>query len=130
MKKMLVWVFVGAMVLLFSSCGTAFAPLETDKVEKITLWTQEAEVELAAEDIQTVVDLYNTSVYGGKATGEGGTPDWGLYIHLKNGDTMCVNQFFGEFEVFIEDKAGFYLENEAFYTHLSTLAETLLPSAA
>lgn len=112
MKKL--FIFITLMVFLFSGCNNSFFKIDNTEVEKIIIWTHSSERELTANETANIIELYNTSTYDGKATGGGGTPDFGVRIILKNNDIITVNDFGGNFEVFMKNRA-FYLENEVLY---------------
>ena len=68
-----------------------------------------------------IIEEYNKSKYGRRATGEGGTPDFGLIIFFKNGQKTLVNDFYGKVEV-SHNKKSFYLENENLYHLIKELS--------
>ena len=69
-----------AMVLSFTGCSHSFSSIEPNEVEKIIIWTHQSERELSKDNCVKIINQYNESVYGGEATGEGGTPDFGIII--------------------------------------------------
>ena len=97
--------------------------MDINRVDKIILWTHESERQLTAEETSDIISQYNASEYGGKATGEGGTPDFGLRIFTQDGEAVRMNDFYGKFEVFTEE-GTFYLLNEQLYQFIKNLSET------
>lgn len=95
--------------------------MDINRVDKIILWTHESERQLTAEETSDIISQYNASEYGGKATGEGGTPDFGLRIFTQDGEAVRMNDFYGKFEVFTEE-GTFYLLNEQLYQFIKNLA--------
>ena len=88
-------------LLSFSACGNSFEHIELDDVESIRVWLYDDDGaynyrDLTQGEIMSFVELYNTSTYIGKATGEGGTPQFGATIKLKNNRTLSVNEFGGQ----------------------------------
>lgn len=111
------------ILLLFSGCGYSFSAIDSADVEKMIVWTHESRRELSEEEISGLMAQYNASSYGGKATGEGGTPDFGIKIVLRNGKELFVNDFYGKVEV-IGDDRSFYLENPDLYKRMKEAAYT------
>lgn len=119
MKKLLVLM---AFILL-TGCSNSFSAIHRDAVENIVVWTHESERKLTEAEALKAIEQYNMSEYGGRATGEGGTPDFGLIISLASGEIINVNDFYGKVEVFTQDKS-FYLENENLYNFVKELSES------
>lgn len=130
MKKALHLSLVVVMLLLlgaglfFALSAPRFQAVDAARVESVTVWNHETDRQLSAEETATVMQVYNGATYGGKATGEGGTPDFGARILLKNGQTILVNDFSGKVEVFTNDLfgRGFYLESATLYSIIEELA--------
>ncbi|MBR2338567.1 MAG: hypothetical protein IKA63_03785 [Clostridia bacterium] len=111
--------------LFFVLSSPQFQAVDTDQVASVTVWNHENDRQLSAEEVTAVIEAYNAAIYGGKATGEGGTPDFGARILLKNGYTILVNDFSGKSEVFTNDLfgRGFYLESAELYGVVEELAK-------
>jgi len=62
-------------------------------VKKAVVWTHQPENQLTEDEVLKIIEEYNKSKYGRRATGEGGTPDFGLIIFFKNGQKTLVNDF-------------------------------------
>jgi hypothetical protein len=111
-----------AMVLSFTGCSHSFSSIEPNEVEKIIIWTHQSERELSKDNCVKIINQYNESVYGGEATGEGGTPDFGIIIFNQNSQVISVNDFHGKLEVLTQNST-FYLENEDLYSLIKALSE-------
>ena len=109
------------ILLFFSGCDNSFSMIDYSDVEKIIIRTHQSEREASEDEASSIIELYNASKYGGKATGEGGTPDFGARIVLKNGNEIRVNDFYGKVEVFAPNKA-FYLESQELYEMIKEAA--------
>ena len=114
-------------VSLFTACRK-MERIEEDQVDKILVWVQNTEeYELTANDSARFIELYNSSKYEGKGTGEGGTPKFGIYVYFRDGSHLCTNDFFGELEVSLysadgNKKAWYYISSEELYPFVSELA--------
>lgn len=118
-------------VSLFTACQK-IERIEENQVEKIVVWSQYAEeYELSADDSARFIELYNSSKYSGKGTGEGGTPKFGIYVYFRDGARLRVNDFDGlgkDFEVSLYNsdgasKAWYYINSEELYNFVSELAD-------
>ncbi len=101
MKKILFLLISFILLLSLSACGASFEHIELDDVESIKIWLYEDDGtynyrNLTQGEIMTFIELYNTSTYVGKATGEGCTPQFGASIELKKDRTLLVNEFCGQ----------------------------------
>ena len=97
-KRILPLLIAILFLLSFSACGNSFEHIELEDVESIRVWLHEDDGaynyrDLTQGEIMSFIDLYNTSTYVGKATGEGSTPQFGATIKLKNNRTLLVNEF-------------------------------------
>ena len=127
-----VLIIVILCVSLFTACQR-FERIETSQVERIVLWTQTTvdEYELNAEESAKFIELFNSSKYAGKGTGEGGTPEFGIRVYFRDGAYLRVNDFAAlgkDLEVSLHDsegkeKAWYYISNEELYTFVSELSE-------
>lgn len=116
MKKIII--FLAVTLFLFCGCSGSLSVIDIADVDKVEIWTPQSRREATAEEVANLIELYNASQYGGKATGEGGTPDFGATILLKNGNEIAVNDFAsGKMEVFSTVET-FYLESQDFYEAL------------
>ena len=100
-KRILPLLIAILFLLSFSACGNSFEHIELDDVESIRVWLHEDDGaynyrDLTQGEIMSFIELYNTSTYVGKATGEGCTPQFGASIELKNDRTLLVNEFCGK----------------------------------
>ncbi len=123
-------VMVIALVLgagfYFGYFGSRFPKLAPDGVASITVWSHDGLRQLDAGEVVTVISAYNTAVYDGRATGEGGTPDFGAEILLTNGKTIWINRFSGSVsEVFTDGlfKRAFYLESASLMSAIEQMAK-------
>lgn len=119
MERILTSIFL--VLFLFSECKSSFSAIERNDVEKIIIWTHESEREASANEISSILKFYNAADYDGKVTGEGGTPDFGLRIVLKNKDEILVNDFHGKVEVSVGNQA-FYLKSQDLYATIEEAA--------
>ena len=111
MKKSITLMF--SLLILLTGCNS-YSTISLTDVESATVWTHESQRNLTEDEISEFLEQYNSSKYGGKSTGEGGTPDFGISITLNDGNEILVNDFYGKAEVYA-DKKSFYLENEELY---------------
>ena len=107
--------------LLLSGCSNSFSVIGYDDVEKIIVWTHQSERKASEDESSSILEQYNASKYSGSSNGEGGTPEFGVRIYLKNGDEINVNDFSGKVEVITKSKS-FYLENQSLYETLKEAA--------
>ena len=110
-------------VLLFASWRGAHQ-IDPVRVEKIVISFNQAEgYELTAAESAAFIKSYNTSAYAGEGTGEGGTPEFGITVHFRDGSILRVNDFSAmgrNFEVSLRDAAGdkkawYYVNSEELY---------------
>lgn len=116
---------------LFTACQRV-AQIEANEVERIAVWTQiTEECELNADDSAKFIELFNSSKYEGKGTGEGGTPEFGICVYFHDGTYLRANDFSGfagrDFEVSFCDSDGnkkewYYISSKEFYTFVLELA--------
>jgi len=105
--------------------------IEEQQVEKISIWTHTIErYELNAEDSAKFIELYNAAKYAGEATGEGGTPEFGIHVSFRDGTQLYVNDFYGKFEVWLDDADGdkkewHYIGSNDLYNFVSELANKI-----
>lgn len=123
-------------VSLFAACQK-MEQFETNQVEKIVVWAQHTEeYELNADDSARFIELYNSSKYGGKGTGEGGTPEFGVTVYFHDGTFMRANDFSaasGDFEITLHDsdgnrKAWYYISSKELYAFVSELLDEVFES--
>ena len=116
MKKIISMLISLILLLSLSACSSSFKHFEIDDVESIGVWIYEDDGthksrELTQDEVIAFLELYNSSTYVSKATGEGCTPRSGASIDLNNGRSMFVNEFCGEADIEME---GYY-SNRAIY---------------
>ena len=118
-------------VLLFTACQR-FVRIEANQVERIAVWTQNMEeCELNVDDSAKFIELFNSSKYEGRGTGEGGTAEFGICVYFCDGTYLRANDFgcLGrDFEVSLHDSDGnkkewYYVNSEELYTFVSELAD-------
>lgn len=128
MKRFFILLYSILLCFSFSACSKNLNTINISQVEKIILWTHKNKYELTAEDSERLIELYNASRYAGKATGEGGTPDFGVTIYFYNQTQLSVNEFAGGiadgslFEVFSSSpfNSAFYLNSSELYSFIIT----------
>jgi len=92
------------LIICIGLCASLFAcnsneRIDEDKVEKIEL----GEYAFSESEIEQFIELFNSASYEGEGTGEGGTPDYIITVHLDDGSYLNINQFGAtdrDFEVF------------------------------
>lgn len=115
---------------LMASCGE-IKKLDQISIEKINIWSGASKIsELSEEQKAEFIKLYNAAEYDGKANGQGGTPQFGIYIDLNDGTKLSVNDFFTKLEVTVRNKKGkikawYYINSKELYTFMSELANEL-----
>lgn len=110
--------------------------IDSDRVEKITVWSHSfEEQELNTRDTETFIKLYNKAKYGGEATGEGGTPEYGVHVYFVDGARLVINQFGyvgHDFEVALYDANGpqndwYYVDSQDLYKFVSEIITNANP---
>ncbi|MCH5183882.1 MAG: hypothetical protein J1E00_06875 [Oscillospiraceae bacterium] len=110
--------------------------IDSDQVEKITVWSHSFdEQELNVRDTETFIKLYNKAKYGGKATGEGGTPEYGVDVYFVDGSRLVINQFGyvgHDFKVALYDANGpkndwYYVDSQDLYEFVSEIITNANP---
>lgn len=118
-------------VSLFTACNK-IDRIEENQVEKIVarVVNSEKEYELTSDDTKKFIELFNTSKYEGKSTGEGGTPEFGISVYFSVGAYLLVNEFDGlrKFEVFFCKADGtqqhsYYISSEELYAFAEEMAD-------
>ncbi len=107
-------IFLMCLALILLTGCDPYSALTPDDVESAMIWTHESQRDMTEDEISKVLEKYNSSEYGGKATGEGGTPDFGISMQLSDGKEIWINDFYGKVEVYA-GKKSFYLENTELY---------------
>lgn len=126
MKKKTMIIAVISLVAIIIALGVWFYVdrvawhIDLEEVDYIVAHTHTTRAILDAEDQVRFVELYNMGTIGGRATGEGGTPDYGFGIHLNDGTDVFVNPFNKQhdFEV-----GAYYIENDALLRFAEMLIE-------
>lgn len=117
-------------ISLLASCGE-IEKLDQSSIEEIEIWTESSKAsELTEEQKAEFIKLYNAAEYDGKANGQGGTPQFGIYIDLNDGTKLSVNDFFTKLEVTVRNKKGkikawYYINSKELYTFMSELANEI-----
>ena len=106
--------------------------IKDNQVEKIIIWSDtKGEYEFNSDETAEFINLYNSSKYKGKATGEGGTPEFGIRVVLRDGgrfnitNVCCSDE---EFELSIRNSDGekenwYYFKNQSLYDFALDLIE-------
>ena len=105
--------------------------IDPHRVERITFEDRPETRELTADEAEKFIELYNSAVYAGEATGDGGTPDYNFTVHFKDGSYMWVNDFDSmgkDFEVSVHNAlkiqvAWYYVDSQRLLNFMHTLAE-------
>ncbi len=117
-------ILICSTLILLTGCNP-YKTLTPEDVESVMIWTHESQRDMTENEISEFLQKYNSSEYGGKATGEGGTPDFGIFILLNDGKEIRVNDFYGKVEVYADNKS-FYLENAKLYELLKRISGSSL----
>ena len=94
MKKVFVITVAFCLLLSLTACSSTVPQVNRDDVEAVILMMSSGSQQyfLSAEEMDRCVELYNQSEKAGKHTGEGGTPNYSVYISLKNGTSIHLNE--------------------------------------
>ena len=117
--------FAGAVLVLLtvSGCEPKISPIAEQDIKDVAVYTHEVSRPLTEDEISEFVRLYNSASYGGKKTGEGGTPDFWLCFTLTSSDeTVVLNDFYGKIEPYNADR---YIESKELYELIKRLSETI-----
>ena len=118
-------------VSLFTACQR-FERIEASQVERIVVWTHLVEeCELNEDDSAKFIELFNSSKYEGKESDFGTTPEFGIYIYVRDGTYLYVTDFpcgGMDFEVSLHDsdrneKEHYFITNEELYAFVLELTE-------
>ena len=119
-------------ISLFTACNK-IESIEENQVEKIVAWIYvngEKEYEMTSDDTKKFIELFNTSKYEGKSTGEGGTPEFGVRVYFSDGACLVVNDFCGlsKFEVGFHkadggQRSSYYISSEEFYAFTAEMVD-------
>lgn len=113
-------------------CEDNPAQIDVNQVETIAVWDyiQDNCIEIDAADTERFLKLYNSSKYGGKATGEGGTPEFGAIVHYADGKSLYVSDFHclgHDFEVYLYGRNGkgqaYFVDSEELYEYVLELVK-------
>lgn len=117
-------------VSLFTACNK-IEIIEENQVEKIVarVINNEKEYEMTSDEAKKFIELFNTSKYEGKSTGEGGTPEFGISVYFSDGSYLLANEFDGsrKFEVYTSKANGvqsrcYYVSSEELYAFAAEMA--------
>ena len=135
-KSKIVWIVsalcVVALCVSLFAFWASFHKIDSDEVEKIVLVVQHTKgYELSASDLERFIRLYNTSIYKGEGTGEGGTPDIQVFVYYQDGSRLIISEFAfkgRDFEVSLRDvngkkKAWYYVSSKALVAFVSELVD-------
>ena len=112
--------------------------IEENQVEKIVAWVidSEKEHELSSDEANKFIELFNTSKYEGKSTGEGGTPEFGISVYFSDGAYLLANDFDGlrKFEVSFHkadggQRSSYYISSEELYAFAAEMADKVEKSS-
>ena len=124
--KRIILIPLSLLLCFLVGCNGRYQTVSIEDVESVSVWTHSGRYELTEDEATKFIELYNNSEYKGKATGEGGTPEFGVIISLKNGKEMHVQEFCGkhaDFEAFGNAKNSFYLDNQEILSYITKLCE-------
>ena len=105
--------------------------IDPSRVDRITFEDRPITRELTAEETEKFIILFNSAAYAGKATGDGGTPDYNFTVYFKDGSYMWVNDFNSmrkDFEVSVYNPlkikiAWYYLDSQSLLNFMHKLAD-------
>ena len=124
--RRIVLIMLCFLLCFLVGCNGRYKTIDEEKIVSAEVWTHNGNYELNDDELTEVIKLYNASEYQGKATGEGGTPEFGVIISFENGDWLYVNEFCGksgDFEAFYKATKAFYLDNEELLSYVRELCE-------
>ena len=131
MRRYIAVVLLFVFLFLCVGCAADENGLEifAKEVASVHVWSQgkSGDILLDSAETATFIDLYNQSEYMGEANGNGGTPEWGICVSLKNGDELYINEFNGreDFEVSwytaVDKKAWCYVNNPELLSYMAKL---------
>ncbi len=127
MKKLWIGVLTLCLCCALSGCRHWHRSLETENIVSATVHTHTAEGALNKEEVARFVELYNAAAYDGKATGEGCTPEFGVRIALKDGESIYINEFCGRHDL---EVGRFYLESDELFEYMQSLVKKYCDSSA
>ncbi len=125
MKRIVIFL-LGLLLCFLVACNGRYKTVNIEDVELVSVWTHSGRYELTDDETSELIKLYNNSEYKGKATGEGGTPEFGASVELKGGKQLIVNDYgYGNihFEAFNDGEKGFYLDNKELLSFITQLCE-------
>ena len=119
------------LVALFLIRQRNLYQIDPQRVDRITFEDRPETRELTAEEAARFIELYNSAVYAGKSTGDGGTPDYNFTVYFKDGSYMWVNDFNSmrkDFEVSVRNAlkveiAGYYVDSQPLLDFMHSLVE-------
>lgn len=124
--KRIILIALSLILCFLVGCNAHYKTVDVGTVTSASVWTYDGRYELNDEELAELIKLYNSSRYKGKATGDGGTPEFGASISFENGEELCVNEFggkYGDFEAFYNAKKAFYIDNEELLSFVEKLCE-------
>lgn len=131
MKKMTKWIVLALCVAILGAFLFAqwrnTRDIHWDEVVKVHFAGVSASEAWSTEDAQTFIDLFNMAKYGGKANGEGGTPDAVVRVLFQDDSSVIVCDFCGigrKFEVFPQSPDG--KKGEAYYVNSEELGDFVI----
>ena len=98
-KSIIIWIVsvLCAVVLIWLLFNYYNSPhkLYVNRVKeiKIVSFTTLPTVTLNAEETVKFIELFNSASYEGKTTGEGGTPDWTVFVFYQDGSNLNISEF-------------------------------------
>ena len=130
-KWFLVALFTILLAALFFVRQRNIYQIDTSRVDRITFEDRPITRELTAEETEKFIILFNSAAYAGKATGDGGTPDYNFTVYFKDGSYMGVNDFNSmgkDFEVSVYNPlkieiAWYYVDSQSLLNFMHKLAD-------
>jgi len=125
MKKMISLSAILLSLCIFTSCSPKISYLSRQDIKDVKIRTHTGSRELTEDEISEFIGLYNSSSYGERKTGQGGTPDFNLHFTLIEKDIdIGLNDFYGKLEPYgtgIER----YIESIELYEFIKNLSKTV-----
>ena len=135
MKKYIAIILAVTFVFLCIGCSASndYPQISYAQIESVHVWAQGTynDMQLNVDEMKTFITLYNQSQYMGEGTGNGGTPEWGVFVCYKNGDELYINEFNGseDFEISLHTstgkKAWCYVNNQELINYLQEMVTQL-----
>lgn len=130
-KKGIIFGIVGVLLL----CVAVVFVLNWNRTDRINAFRVERielmDGSLSAEKTREFIRLFNSASYAGEWIGDGGTPDYQVFVYYRDGSCLIVSDFRAadrDFEVTLREEDGekpvsYYVNSEELKEFVSELYE-------